>query len=213
MTARRLILWRHGQTDGNLHGRMQGQADVPLNDTGYAQAREAAGRVAALAPTRIVSSDLQRARQTAEVIAAETGLEVTTDPRLQEINVGDWVGLTRDEVIARHPEFLEDLAAGRDFRRSDGGETGDEVGRRVAAALHDLVAAGDDDEVLLAVGHGLAWRVGATYFLGGDFAASRTLAGLHNCGWIILDRAGSEWRLEAYNVTANLRDPYSSVMR
>ncbi|MGJ3509853.1 histidine phosphatase family protein [Enemella sp. A6] len=213
MTARRLILWRHGQTDGNLHGRMQGQADVPLNDTGLAQARDAAPRVAALAPTRIVSSDLQRASQTAEVIAELTGLEVTTDARLQEINVGDWVGMTRDEVAAAHPGFFEDLAAGRDFRRSDAGETGDELGRRVSAALHELVEAGDDDEVLLAVGHGMAWRVGLAYFLGYDFTVSRTFAGLHNCGWIVLDRAGAHWKLEAYNVTADPREPYSSVMR
>ena len=60
-----LILWRHGQTDYNLQGRIQGRDDIPLNETGREQARRAADGIAALAPTRIVSSPLTRARATA----------------------------------------------------------------------------------------------------------------------------------------------------
>lgn len=214
MTAGRLILWRHGQTDGNLHGRMQGQFDIAINDTGRAQAAAAAPALAVLRPTRIISSDLQRATETAAALAAETGLELAaTDERLREIDVGTWVNRSRDEILEMFPEFLSKLASGEDFRRSESGETAEEVGRRVSAALHDQVAACAEDDVLVAVGHGLAWRVGTSFFLGGDYAASRKLAGLHNCGWVILDRVGNDWRLEGYNLTVDQRDPYSSVLR
>ena len=75
-----LILWRHGQTDYNLQGRIQGRVDIPLNDTGREQARRAADCIAALGPTRIVSSPLLRARATAEVLASLTGLSVEIAP-------------------------------------------------------------------------------------------------------------------------------------
>ena len=79
-----LILWRHGQTDYNSQGRIQGQVDIPLNETGRDQARRAADGIAALGPTRIVSSPLARARATAEVLASLTGLSVEVDQGLAE---------------------------------------------------------------------------------------------------------------------------------
>ena len=79
-----LILWRHGQTEYNLQGRIQGQVDIPLNDTGRQQAQRAADGIAALGPTRIVSSPLVRARATAEVLASLTGLSVEIDSGLVE---------------------------------------------------------------------------------------------------------------------------------
>ena len=77
-----LILWRHGQTDYNSQGRIQGQVDIPLNETGRDQARRASEGIAALRPTRIVSSPLVRARATAEVLASLTGLSVEIDEGL-----------------------------------------------------------------------------------------------------------------------------------
>ena len=69
MTAGRLIVWRHGRTEWNLQDKIQGQADIPLDDIGLAQAREAASRLASLAPTRLFASDLQRAAATAGELA------------------------------------------------------------------------------------------------------------------------------------------------
>ena len=63
--SRRIILWRHGRTEWNLAGRVQGQSDVPLDDVGRQQARESAARLATLGPTRILTSDLRRAADTA----------------------------------------------------------------------------------------------------------------------------------------------------
>ena len=84
MTAARIILWRHGRTDWNVIDRFQGQADIPLDDVGSAQALRAAEVLAAYRPSRLYSSDLSRCYQTAEMLAQRTGLDITTDKRLRE---------------------------------------------------------------------------------------------------------------------------------
>ena len=104
MTAGRLIVWRHGRTEWNLQDKIQGQADIPLDSVGVAQARTAAARLASLAPTRLFSSDLQRAAATAGELAALTGLKVEYDEALREINVDDWAGMTMAELAAIEPE-------------------------------------------------------------------------------------------------------------
>ena len=71
-----LVLWRHGQTDHNLTGRVQGRIDIPLNATGLAQAAAAARILASPRPDRIVSSPLGRARTTAQILADLTGLDI-----------------------------------------------------------------------------------------------------------------------------------------
>ena len=80
MTARRVVLWRHGRTAWNAESRVQGTTDVPLDEVGVAQAERAARDLATLAPARIVSSDLARARVTAEKLGEIVGLPVETDP-------------------------------------------------------------------------------------------------------------------------------------
>ena len=93
MTASRIMLWRHGRTVWNPEGRFQGQADVPLDPLGVAEAKRAAPMLAGFEPVALYSSDLSRAYQTAEALAELTGLEIVTDKRLREINVGSWEGL------------------------------------------------------------------------------------------------------------------------
>src|SRR6185437_6520135 len=91
--AKRLVLWRHGQTTWNLEHRFQGQTDIPLDPTGEAQAEQAARRLATLRPHALFSSDLSRAQQTAAPLARLTGLPVTLDKDLRERFGGDWEGL------------------------------------------------------------------------------------------------------------------------
>src|SRR5512141_1224314 len=100
MLSRRVVLWRHGRTAWNAETRFQGTTDVALDEVGVAQAERAARDLATLAPYRIVSSDLERARVTAETLAAMVGLTVETDPALRETYAGTWQGLTRDEIVA-----------------------------------------------------------------------------------------------------------------
>ncbi|MDO5534683.1 MAG: histidine phosphatase family protein [Propionibacteriaceae bacterium] len=193
----KLVLVRHGQTDSNAAGRFQGQQDVPLNRIGRSQADAVAERLVRMKPARVVTSDLLRAHATAEAIAGASGVGVTIDERLREIHVGSWQGRTSVEVAAENPWFEDALAAGRDFRRSETGETAAEAGERVAAALSDLADA-HPLETTVVVGHGLALRVGMSLFLGLGMEASFALSGLWNCSWTILDHNG-RWRLQSYN--------------
>jgi len=169
-----LLLARHGETDWNLERRWQGHADRPLNETGRAQADALAERLAAEPPEAIWSSDLARARETAEIVGRRVGLRVQVDPRLREVDVGEWSGLTLAEVEERYPGGLR--------RRLDGGtgwergETYEAMAARVLAALAEIAAAAGTGPVLV-VTHGGAMR--AVWFASGGSDAGRPHVG--NC--------------------------------
>jgi glucosyl-3-phosphoglycerate phosphatase len=205
MTAARIIIWRHGRTEWNVVARFQGQADVPLDDVGYAQAARAADVLAAYRPTGLYSSDLSRSYQTAAMLAERTGLEITTDKRLREIHVGSWEGLVGKEIRAANPDLARRLWAGEDVRRSPTGESPSEVAERMAEALTEIAGAAEDHSTVVVVSHGLAGRVGACRFVGLPFEHWRLLGGLSNCAWVSIDRhrSGAYWRIEGYNVTAD----------
>jgi len=92
-----LLLVRHGETDWNAEGRLQGRTDRPLNDYGRRQARALADELAGEGLEAVYSSDLARARETAEIVAERLGLEVVLDPDLREKDWGNWEGLTPAE--------------------------------------------------------------------------------------------------------------------
>ena len=94
---------RHGQTEYNAGSRMQGQLDTELSDLGRAQAVAAAQVLAKRQPLLIVSSDLQRAHDTALTLGEHSGLPVQIDTRLRETHLGDWQGMTHSEVDAASP--------------------------------------------------------------------------------------------------------------
>jgi broad specificity phosphatase PhoE len=130
-----------------------------LNDTGRAQARDLADRVVAL-PDPIKSlwtSDLSRARETAEIVGARVGLEARLDPRLREANRGRWEGYTFDEIERSDPERYAAWRRGGASWRFPGGESLQEQQDRVLAALADIEAAGQLPA--LAVCHGGSIRV------------------------------------------------------
>jgi 2,3-bisphosphoglycerate-dependent phosphoglycerate mutase len=98
-----LLLVRHGETDWNAEGKLQGHTDRPLNDYGRRQAQALADRLAGESIDAVYASDLSRARETAEILGAKLGLPVLVDPDLREKNWGNWEGLTADERL--HIEF------------------------------------------------------------------------------------------------------------
>lgn len=204
MTVGQLIVLRHGRTTWNAEGRFQGQADIPLDDRGRAQARRVSGFLAELAPTAIVSSDLSRAQQTAAEVAAATGLAVNTDERLREIHVGSWEGLTADDVLEVDPELGARYLRGEDVRRSVTGETIGEVAARVSEAMDEIAERAEPASTVIVVMHGLAARVGVCRFVGLPQKVWHHFGGLHNCGWITVERhrSGAYWRIADYNVTA-----------
>ena len=129
-----LVLVRHGETDWNRERRYQGHADTPLNTAGRRQARELATIVRSDGLSAVYTSPLRRASETATIVAAELGLEARELEALREIDVGDWQGLTVDEVRAQFPEQV----AAAWHSGWLGGETYDELSARVLPALLDL---------------------------------------------------------------------------
>ena len=205
MTARRLVIWRHGQTDWNLERRWQGEADIPLNRVGEEQARTAAPFLAELGITEIVCSDLSRARVTAQALADLTGLPVRTDARLREISVGVWSGRAVSDLREEFAGILEREARGEDVVRGETGESVRQVETRVAGALREIADQAPDDAVVAVVMHGLAGKVGALEFIGIPAGLKEAFAGLDNCGWIVIDRSHQQthpWRITHYNQTA-----------
>lgn len=214
-----LVLWRHGETDHNVAGRVQGRVDVPLNATGTAQAVQAARALAALRPSRIVSSPLARARATAQVLAEElgggTGAAVPVDvvEDLVERSFGAWEGLTRTQIETGWPEAAQVWRAGGD-PQGVGVETRAHAAARVGSAIESLMARsggggpapvsscglagpveGAADQPpgtgpVVVVAHGSAITLGATYLLGADPSAWFGLKGLDNAHWAVLRRSG-----------------------
>lgn len=198
MTRTTLILWRHGETEWNRSGVFQGQADVGLSELGYLQAQVSAKRLAETNPTALYCSDLSRARQTSVELERLTRLVPTIDHRLREIDVGSWSGKTAAEVTAELPEYPQLVADWIDFRRSDTGETGDEVRARIGPALEEIAAAHPDETVVVA-GHGLAMRMGLGYLVGWSYEDFRVIGPLNNCHWITIRKRRGRWTLTGYN--------------
>jgi broad specificity phosphatase PhoE len=152
-----LLLVRHGETDWNRDGRVQGHSDIPLNETGR---RQAAALRDAMAPETIdavYASDLERARETALAVASPLGLTVCELPELREKHFGSWEGLTREEIRDRFPHAIRG--------RWGDGESTDEMAERVLGGLR-RIAARHDGRVVLVVSHGgplraVQHRVGA----------------------------------------------------
>lgn len=206
MTARRVVVVRHGRTAHNQNGIWQGQLDVPLDDVGVLQAKAAAPVLAAEvldgAPVAVVSSDLSRAAGTAAAVADVLGVPVTLDERLRETYAGRWQGLTRAQIAAAGwgGEF-------ESWRRGDdvpagGGERRTEVGARGAAAIRDHAAALDGG-TLVVVAHGGLLRVAILTLLGLDPARwGMLLGGLGNCEWARLAPGEPSWRMLGYALHA-----------
>ncbi len=144
MSLRGVLLARHGQTNDNLDPqRFQGFSDTPLNQTGRAQAVELADRVAADEPiASLWSSDLSRARETAETVGARIGLDPTLDPRLREGDRGSWEGHLFLEIEADQPERYAAWRRGGSQFRFPGGESLLEQQERVSAACREIHATG-----------------------------------------------------------------------
>ncbi len=209
--TRRLIVVRHGRTEWNATNRFQGQADIPLDDVGIAQAAAMAEVVAKEAPSVIWASDLSRARATAEALAEATGVPVQVDRAFREIFTGDWEGLTGDEVRARWPQDWDRWHDGEDLRRAGGAETRAEAGQRFGGALVGVADAIPDGGCAVVVGHGTAIRAGMAWFVGLPDGAEWLFGSVRNCHWLRLTArgvaadavaapVGRGWRLDGFNL-------------
>lgn len=202
MSAKRIILWRHGLTDYNVARRIQGQVTVPLNEVGRAQAQAAAQLIMCYEPELIISSPLERAHDTAEALALLTEVNMMTDERLVERGFGKFEGLTVADLKLR---FNEEYKIWRETGESEGAgvESRQSVGQRVRAAVQEW--ADKIDGTLVVVSHGSALTQGMVCLLGLDPHSWQGLRGLDNCHWSVLLSSSRSvpWRLAAHNLAVD----------
>ncbi len=190
----RLILIRHGETAWNRSRTIQGQRDIPLNETGLAQAEAAAQYLRGLRIDAIHASDLARAHQTAEIIARPHRLAVNGEPGLRERHWGRFQGLRFDEIAGLAPEaHARMLARDPGYVLEGGGESLEALGARVAAAMGRLVG-GRAGQTIIAVAHGgvldAVHRLAARMPL--DTARSFALP---NAAINVVDGDGEHWQI------------------
>ena len=204
MTLGRLVLVRHGQTDFNAEGRMQGHLDSSLTELGVTQARRAGPALAAYEPVRLISSDLTRAARSAEEIAPACGLPVKLDARLRETHLGRWQGLTPADVDADWPGALERWRTDPAWSPPDG-ESRLAVAERSTPVVTELDADSADDPpgTVLLCAHGGVITALACALMGLEEPSWMSLGGLGNACWVVLARRpepGARWRLTGFNV-------------
>jgi broad specificity phosphatase PhoE len=174
-----LLLVRHGETDWNRDGRWQGRSDTRLNDLGREQARALADTLDGTIDV-VYSSDLARARETAEILSSKLGLEIQLDERLRERGFGSWEGLTSPEIEERDADAHRLWRAGEGPGAHDA-EPFDSFAQRITAFLDDVLERHPDDEVLV-VAHGGSIRVIHALATGLDYVRDhRLIPGVPNC--------------------------------
>jgi glucosyl-3-phosphoglycerate phosphatase len=211
--VRRLILIRHGQTEWNVDGRMQGQLDTELTEVGRSQAKEAARELAARRPVVLVSSDLRRAWDSATILAENCAEPVVlrAEPRLRETSLGEWEGLDHTAVDQRYPgarmrwRFDATVAP-------PGGENRLDVAARAVPVVTELLAELPEwaERPVILVAHGglIAALVGALLELAVE--SWPALGGLGNASWVELSAwsipgsRGLRWRLDVWNASARV---------
>jgi 2,3-bisphosphoglycerate-dependent phosphoglycerate mutase len=202
MESTRILLVRHGETDWNASGRIQGHSDTPLNAAGRLQARRAAQRLAREPIRALYSSDLARAFETAAIIGAPLGLTVVASPQLRERRYGEWEGLTSAEIQAHYPEqFAIWRARSTDFAPPQG-ETRNEILTRALAELQ-TIARRHVREMVVVVSHGGLCYVLINHILGSVDGDRREFT-IGNASIYTLDVTRDQWSVISMNETAHL---------
>jgi alpha-ribazole phosphatase len=197
-----LYVVRHGTTDWNQAGRIQGHTDIPLNEAGRAQAHLAGRRLAPLKATALYSSDLLRASETAQIIGQCIGLCVVQKSGLREINFGVWQGLSSLQIRERDPEVYAARRANPYDVAPAGAETWRQFYDRAVQAIQEILAI-TEAQRLIVVTHGGVCTVVGLRALGFDCTGKRTFES-HNCGTHTIAVQGETWRVVALNDVTHL---------
>jgi probable phosphoglycerate mutase len=198
----RLIAIRHGETVWNAEGREQGQADSPLTPRGIRQAEAVAQRLQGQRFSRLYSSDLGRALQTAEIVARATGAAIVTDSGLRERHMGIFQGLTREQMATRFPSEYAAYRADPYAYSIPGGESGQqrrERSVRVTTALADR----HEDETIVVITHG-GFLLGLFEHVLALDPGNAWRFKRHNASYNVFLRAHGYWTLETWNDTGHL---------
>jgi probable phosphoglycerate mutase len=203
-SATRVILVRHGETDWNAEGRIQGHLDIPLNERGRAQAAAVGDCLATRPVGALYSSDLLRARQTAEAIARRGGHSVRTDQRMREWDLGILSGLLRTAAADLHPEAFRILRDRVADQPVPGGESIRARSQRVTAAVQEIADRHRGRAVVI-VTHG--GPLGDCYRHAiGEPPESRVKVELFNAGINLISVREDAWTIEAWGAVEHLED-------
>ncbi len=136
----KIVVIRHGETDWNIEGRYQGQADPPLNSKGILQAKKLAQDLQNSGLEILYTSPLLRAKQTAQILSDKLGIPIIDEPRLMEIHQGDWQTRLRSEIQSLYPDLFTAWETNPWEITPPGGENLSQVQTRVNGSIDDILA-------------------------------------------------------------------------
>ncbi|BBH23608.1 alpha-ribazole phosphatase [Paenibacillus baekrokdamisoli] len=199
-----IYLLRHGETEWNAAGnRYCGITDIPLSETGRSQARKAAAWFQDIPLSAVYCSPLKRALETAQTIARSHSLAASSDPRLQEIDFGQWEGRTKQQILQEDPSVWERwLVDPADTQAGQCGETAAAVCSRVLSCINEL-SKKHEGESLLIVGHNTVNRLFMADSLGMPLSHYRKLE-QYNTGINVLKYTEGSYRLIHWNMASHL---------
>ncbi len=147
----KLFLIRHGQTDWNTKGKIQGNSDIELNDIGVKQAEELSKKLLAenYSFSKIYSSSLKRAAKTAEILSENTNIEYITIDGIKEMNFGLWEGLSWSEVKDKYPSEYEEWFIKRRYTKTPKGESYQDMLDRVLMAIYKIINENSENVVIV----------------------------------------------------------------
>jgi broad specificity phosphatase PhoE len=197
-------LARHGETEANVRRVFQGQSGVGLSERGRAQAAALGRRLRTVPYRALWTSDLERAHETATILASHlpAAVPIETDVGLREVDVGTWTGKSHDEVAALYPEEWSAWESGLDVRRG-GGETYAELAERMESSITRICTRIEHGPVLI-VSHGGSIKSFVAKILTASPEGIRALAVLENTSLTRVVRTGKRYRLVSWNDAAHL---------
>lgn len=197
-----IILARHGETQWNAGEIFRGRADVELNETGKTQARLAGEYLSGDGIAAVYSSPLKRALETARAIAVYHRVEVVTDDRLNDLDFGEWEGLTVPDVKARYGDLFAVWERRPESVRLPGGETLDDVRQRALDVVHEVAHSHSGTVVI--VTHRVVFKVLVCVLLGLDNSHFWDVL-VDTCGLTTFQHRSGRFILKAHNDTSFLR--------
>jgi len=196
-------LVRHGESEWNAENRLCGRSNVPLSEAGRRQARSLAERLKPIRFEAFYSSPLERALETARLIAESVALQPVPDQRLVELDYGQWEGKTLTEITDNDPRTFRAWDADPAQVAPPGGESGLEAQRRIVSCLEALAAKHPQGHVLVAF-HKTVCRLAICHALGMPPSEYRRRLILDNAALSIIQARPYGWQLIAFNDTSHL---------
>ncbi|MDZ4671718.1 MAG: histidine phosphatase family protein [Phototrophicales bacterium] len=211
MSVKRLVFIRPGETNWNLQGRFQGWVASPLNDYGRIQIERLANFVRNLGIAALYSSDIQRAKQSAEILSSRLGYPAIFDERLRERSVGHWQGLTVPEIHGWYTEEYDEFQKDPDKFQIPGGESLTQVRKRSQTSLKEILKKHDSEEQVTIgiVSHTITINIMLESLLPKTDIIPRQF-GNSSVTTLLFD--GDKWRVTADNDTAHLEGKIARVM-